>query len=354
MGQKQGKFVAALFLLAATAMSFPCTAQPPPVLDTAGVPYLDASGRAAYARWLNYGVPRAFAVAPNRRFASAQGVSLGATGERVRTAALELCAARGGIGCALYAEDLNVVWQGRPRPQTPTPPGSLLSTWDYAFVPDPRFIWHRPQTALGVYVWGHGVGRNMDSRGLQPPTHVRMFNNAGFDVVRFDRHPTADLPLAASGWLLEGAAELRRLGYLRTVVGGQSRGGWTSLQAALRRPDLVDAVVATAPGAHGWTGIANLAAQVDDLRAMVRNAAAAPRLRVAYAQFRDDPFTADPDAQARILREELRPRVGALLLLDRPDGLDGHGAGATFAFADRYGPCLLRFVLDAAPPPACS
>lgn len=86
---------------------------------------------------------------------------------------------------------------------------------------------------------------------------------------------------------------------------------------------------------------------------MVRGAAAAPRLRVAHARFRDAPYLADPDALARVVREGVASRVGASLLLDRPDVLTGHDAGDTYTFADRYGSCVLRFVLDAAPPAAC-
>jgi hypothetical protein len=37
------------------------------------------------------------------------------------------------------------------------------------------------------------------------------------------------------------------------------------------------------------------------------------------------------------------PRVGALLLLDRPPEVSGHGGGADPAFTWRYGACLLDF-----------
>ena len=37
-------------------------------------------------------------------------------------------------------------------------------------------------------------------------------------------------------------------------------------------------------------------------------------------------------------------QVGALLFLDRPQGLEGHGAGADARFTHRYGACLLEFV----------
>ena len=51
--------------------------------------------------------------------------------------------------------------------------------------------------------------------------------------------------------------------------------------------------------------------------------------------------------------ERLRPRLGALLLIDRPEGFSGHFGGNTALFASRYGACLVRFVVDPKPPAAC-
>ena len=103
-------FAAAASVLPA-AVSAPrlCTVQPPPVLDVAAVPHLDAAGRTASARWLTYTLPRAFAVAPKGVFGSAQGVTPDATAKRVGAAVSASCVTRGGSGCALYVQDLDVV-----------------------------------------------------------------------------------------------------------------------------------------------------------------------------------------------------------------------------------------------------
>lgn len=343
---KPGRHSLHLALLACI-LSSPALAQSrPAVLDASTVPYLDAAGREVYARSLLLPLPRAVAIAPNGKAAGAHDP----TPERSREHALALCAERGGAGCAIYAEDYDVVWQGRPHVPRPPPPGTLIGSVNYAFVPDARFLWHGPQAAAGVYVWSHGRDGSKDSRGLQPPPHVRLFNNAGFDVVRFDRHPNVDTPLRAAGWLRDGLAEMRRLGYRRVIAGGQSRGGWTSLEGALDQPGLADAVVATSPGAHGWGGFSNLLAKADDLQTIARRVNA-PAARVVYAQFRDDPRLSDGEADtlARIVAEQLRPHVGAVLLLDRPGGFTGHGAADGMPFALRYGPCLLRFVLENGP-----
>jgi len=203
------------------------------------------------------------------------------TPEQAREHALALCAERGGTGCA---EDYDVVWQGCPRVPRPPMPEPLIQSINYAFVPNVRFLWHGPQAAAGVYVWSHGRDGSRDTRGLQPPPHVRLFNNTGFDIVRFDRHPNVDEPLRAAGWLRDSLAEMRRLGYRRVITGGQSRGGWTSLEGALDQPGLADATVATSPGVHGWGGSSNLMAKADDLQTIAR-CANAPATRVVYASF---------------------------------------------------------------------
>jgi hypothetical protein len=125
------------------------------------------------------------------------------------------------------------------------------------------------------------------------------------------------------------------------VVGGQSRGAWNALQA-LEQPGLADAVVAVAPAAHGAKGSAAWAWALDDLRQVV-GAARSPQARVAVANFAGDEFDPDPDGRARIFRGLAAPRVGALLFLDRPEGIEGHGAGADARFTQRYGACLLEF-----------
>ena len=113
-------------------------------------------------------------------------------------------------------------------------------------------------------------------------------NNAGYDVVRFDREPMADARDRAAGWLRDGLQEMRRLGYRSVIAGGQSRGAWNSLQV-LDTPGLADGVIAVSPAAHGAGESTNLMAQYDDLRALLAGAAPS-RTRVAFVQFSGDPF----------------------------------------------------------------
>ena len=315
----------------------------PAILNAATIPNIDASGRAQYARFLLMNLPRAFALSANGKTGWFGGAG---TLEDVRAKAVASCTEKGGTGCAVYAENLRVVWPGRETPEPPAPPGPLIQTGDYAFVPDPRFIWRGPQTAVGLYVWGHGQFNGVDSRGQQPQAYVRAFNNAGFDVVRFDRDPFHDYRDDAADWLRQGLATLRQQGWKKIVAGGQSRGAWTSLQM-LETAGLADAVVAVSPAY--FSGGTDNTGDMYRLTQSVRS----PATRVAIMQFTGDIYLKDMDSRVGMYRDGLPSRVAALLTIDRPAGITGHGGGNTAAFAQGYANCLLRFVMDPVPPAAC-
>ena len=322
----------------------PSATPPAPVTDATAVPYLNEPGRAAYRMWLNLNVPRAFAIAPNGRYGWQTGGRT--TPEALRTQALDQCAMNGTKGCTLYAENLNVAWPGRIWSPPPAP-GPLLAGPGYAFVPDNRFIWHGPQAARGVYVWGHGyAGPRVDARGSQPQPHLRPFNTAGFDVVRFDRDPRTDERDQAARWLRAGLEALRAQGYRTVIVGGQSRGGWNALQM-LDTPGLADVIVAVSPAAHGEGNIGRMTTQINELRGILDKMPPS-RTRVAVVQFEDDGFAADPEWRADMIQIN-QLRLGGTLLIDRPDGFRGHFAGSTDLFSLAFGPCLLRFALGEAP-----
>jgi hypothetical protein len=294
-------------------------------------------------------LPRVLAFGPEGAF----GWRSGGTAEEAERLALESCERRaGGQPCWVQARDLSVV--GLPRPWTapPAPSGARLGSWNHETLPDPRFLWWGPDQARGVLVWAHGRSPGgADSRGGQPQSWTRVFNNAGYDIWRFDRHPNADEVRRAAGWLRDDLAALRRNGYRRVVVAGQSRGGWNALMV-LDVPGLADVAIAIAPAAHGEAGSAALARQLPDLRAIVEAAEGATATRLAVAAFRDDPFDAEPEARAALFRQ-MGERASAFLFIDRPEGLAGHVAGASTAFADRYAACLYRFATAAEPPRAC-
>jgi hypothetical protein len=315
-----------------------------PVLDVGAVPYLKAQGRASYADFLLMNLPRAVGVASDGRYGWYGGA---ASIEDARAKALKSCGDKGGADCAIYAEDLQVVWQARAPVALPTVPGALIEARDYAFVPDPRFIWHGPQAARGLLVWAHGKGNGYDGRGQQPPPSVRALNNAGFDIVRFERAPSMDYVDEAADWLRKGLATLRARGWRMVVVGGQSRGAWNSLQV-LDTPGVADAVIAVSPAS--FSGPASQEADLSRILRAIRSSNA----RVVVAQFKGDVYVRDMPERIAMLRDMLPGRVAAALVLDQPDGITGHGAGNSSDFARRFGPCLLRFVTDPVPPKDCA
>ncbi|WP_237215860.1 alpha/beta hydrolase family protein [Falsiroseomonas oryziterrae] len=309
------------------------------LLDTSRPPYLSAEGRADYARFLLQPTPRAFALAPDGAWGWAAAIEDDPAATEAR--AVENCARWGGQGCRIYARDLAVVWPGLEARAPAAPAGPITGGPGWMLAPDGRFLWQGPERARGAYVWAHGRSPGgADSRGSQPQPHVRAFNNAGYDVIRFDRDPATDETEAGAAWMRDALRELRRRGYARVVVGGQSRGAWNALQA-LDTPGLADAVIAIAPAAHGPRGSPAHAWALDDLRRIVaqaRNTGA----RVAVANFAGDEFDPDPDQRAAILGA-LTGRVAGFLMLDRPRGIQGHGGGADWRFTLRYAPCLLDF-----------
>ncbi|WP_144299664.1 hypothetical protein [Elioraea rosea] len=322
-----------------------------PILAPPALPQLPPSAHAFYARWTGYNIGRAIAFGPN-------GVSGGSWGarntEEAKQRALANCAQRAqGAACALYAVDLAIVVPGAAWSPPEAPPASLgIGGFGWEVVPDARYLWHGPERARGAIVFGHGRGAaDADYRGQQPQTWVRQFNNAGFDVFRFDRHPNTDDATRAASWLREGLRALRARGYRAIVMSGQSRGGWNTLQM-LATPGLIDAGIAVSAAAHGQGSSMNLSGQVDQFRRLAREAAST-QARVAFVQFALDPFIADHDGRVQVMREVIGPRVGAVLVIDRPEGFSGHHAGNQWQFADTYGPCLVAFVTEATPRAAC-
>lgn len=333
-------------LIVALLLISPAIAQPLAILQAP--PGLDDAGRAGHARLVLQNHPRAFALSPDGKWGSAWGGGAGTVDDR----ALQSCAAKGGGACAIYLRDNAILWPGR-QAAPPAAPTTLFGGITHEFLPDPRFLWRGPGAAAGVLVWSHGVAPGRaDSRGGQPHPWVRHFNNAGWDVVRFDRHPNSDDVDRAAAWLKDGIAELRRRGYARVVAGGQSRGGWNSLMM-LQYPGTVDGVVAIAWAKHGDGSIGNphYGRATDEFRAMA--ATAQTRVPVVGASFEGDNFVPDGALRSAVVTEVLMPRVGRLLWLDRPAPFSGHGAGGSWQFGEKFGACILRFVTTPNPPTAC-
>ena len=74
---------------------------------------------------------------------------------------------------------------------------------------------------------------------------------------------------------------------------------------------------------------------------------------MALIQFKGDPFAGDEGRRIALADQYLKPRVDALLEIDRPEGFNGHFAGDEPKFSERYAGCLLHFATDPTPRTAC-
>jgi len=319
------------------------------ILDLKAMPLTDTAALKAYQDgFLVFPTNRAFAISSNGKFGIIGNAN---TIEAAREAAVKSCVSKGGEACAIYAENLDVVWPGRKPTARAATPDRLITIEHSDLAPDQRFLWYGPKQARGILVFGHGYGgAAQDARMTQPPAWTRVFNNNGYDVVRFARDPAWDgqRDLVAQ-WLRTGLAELRKAGWKHIVVAGQSRGSYNAFQV-LDTPGLADVVISGAAAAYGQGPGNNRT--LADLWTMF-GAAASPLTRVAFIQFDGDDFNPDPAARTVLINDRLKPRVGPILMIDRPKGFTGHGAQTNRAFVDHFGGCLWRFATDPSPPSAC-
>ncbi len=223
----------------------------------------------------------------------------------------------------------------------------------------PLHLVRGPEAARGALVWGHGYGGpDRDNRAAPTPGFVSVLNDAGWDILRFDRHPGDDSLFTSQPRLTAGLPVLRAAGYRRIILGGQSRGGWQAIMAAAERPELVEAVIATAPAAHGEAETANnLGAALDDFRRVVAGLPG-QRPRLLVALFEGDDFDPDPEQRALWLESLARDREAPLLVLWPPGGdprtgaggIRGHRGAADWRFTRLFAGCVLTLVQ--APEPA--
>jgi hypothetical protein len=314
------------------------------VLDLDAVPLPSPEARPIYARFLTYPAPRAFAIGEAGGIAWTAGAP--STGAAVDRALAGCQRVNRNLPCRLYARDQDVVWDGEPPPEDARPEGTGGPGW-MLFVPQGT-LYHGDR-ARGAVVWTHGRGGEPASPLARlPHPFVQRFNNAGFDVWLLLREPEADrnydrVRSFADETLRKAARWLRDAqGYARVIAAGQSAGGWAAL-AALDTPGLLDGVIAVAGAGYyvapdGRRGLLDF----DALLARVRDGQAP----IVAVMFQDDPLLPEPGRSAAAMRRALAWRSGPLLLIDRPAGLSGHGAGVAPAFNDRFGACLLRLVAD--------
>jgi len=198
--------------------------------------------------------------------------------------------------------------------------------------------------AQGAVIWSHGRSLQKECSLVPTPDYISAFRAAGWDTFRLNRPSITDTLSESAGALAGEADALKRRGYRRVVLAGQSFGAFISLIAA-GRSDAVDAVIGTAPAAYG-SSQSNPAGYILNATRLYELLGAVRRARVALFFFEGDIF--DPGGRAPIADEILRARGLAHLIVDQPAGLATHWASISTSFAAQFAPCLVAFAADGA------
>jgi pimeloyl-ACP methyl ester carboxylesterase len=199
-----------------------------------------------------------------------------------------------------------------------------------------------PGQAIGAVVWNHGRSINTEDSDSPTPPYLRVLRDAGWDVLRFNRPRDGDTLTASTRRLVELVGQLKRKGYRRIVLAGQSFGAFLALMAADSSED-VDAIVATAPAAFGnfdefYDSWRLNATRLYPLLERIK------RARVMLFYFHGDDF--DPGGRGEHSRAILAGRQIGYSVVDQPAFLAGHWASSTGLFLRRFGGCIRDF-LDA-------
>ena len=237
-------------------------------------------------------------------------------------------------------------------------PSPVLAADDLACNQQPgrRFFWverafcdlpqYGPDKAAGVVIWNHGISGPNPSWMAPAPPALRLLQVRGWDVLMLKRHHGAEGDNALYRTVqrtLEEAKALKKAGYKKVALAGQSFGGYVTLEAIDTAPD-IDAAIALSPGVRMGGANARLDSSVTD---RILQSAKVGRLALVFPKH-DDVFNyivRGERAQAILSRRTL-----PYLLVDETSDITGHGGGVTGRFALRYGPCLVDFLAAASLP----
>lgn len=201
-----------------------------------------------------------------------------------------------------------------------------------------------PLAAKGAIVWNHGRGASAPTKLDMLPYYLDVLHEAGWDVYRLDRNWSTETMEGGIDALSSDATMLASRGYRRVVLAGQSYGAWISLKA-LAAGTPVYGVIATAPAAFGKRPTSPIyernASDLYDTLGTVK------RGRVMMFLFDDDPY--DPGGRGPVSNRILDQNQIDHLVVDHPLGWSGHGAANWRGFANRFGPCIERFVDSSLP-----
>lgn len=197
-----------------------------------------------------------------------------------------------------------------------------------------------PAAAKGAVIWNHGLSRLSESES-NTPFYTDALRAAGWDVFKLTRRWASDRLYDSTQALIAEGRKLRAQGYKHVVSAGQSFGGWISYNAAGKSDNPFDAIVATAPAAHGTLATnSSWRMNADNLYGFARDMK--PPVKVMTFFFNKDDY--DPGERGAEVRRLLAARGVPNLIVDYPPGFTGHGVGSSMAFALMYGRCIAAFI----------
>lgn len=193
-----------------------------------------------------------------------------------------------------------------------------------------------PENAKGVIVWSPGAGENLThpkAASGRTPHFLDWLYGHGWDVFFVERRGTlliSDRDEHSSA-LQNAVNGLKRAGYQRVVLAGQSSGGTYSMLAAQGDID-VAALMLFASGPSG--GPLTFYQMLEGSKA--------PRFVVAH--FKNDQTIGSRSGV--VIEHILKDKNVPYLNIFEPENHEGHGAAFKGRFSKRFGDCILQF-LDA-------
>jgi len=209
-----------------------------------------------------------------------------------------------------------------------------------------------PEKAYGAIYFIDGLDPSAPAAEDFKPTYpyLQALNSRfGWDVFNA-RYPHSDPDVAQSiprslQFVGKRIAALKAQGYKRVVIAGQSWGAWLSINLANVKDvaSNLDGLLIVAPAAYGsriWHGKDN-PYYLQNLTDYVRHIKTVRTPTVAVF-FDGDAY--DPGERGDLTDAFYRRSETPLLLIDRPAGFIGHGAGWLPPFADRFAACIDTFL----------
>ena len=213
-----------------------------------------------------------------------------------------------------------------------------------------------PGTAKGpktLFYYMHGFDGHARNHSPLPEYFVSEIQNSrGWDVIdgNYPRSGVTEIRRAggsnfgAAVFLARRLKELKAQGYQRIYVGGQSWGGWNSLDLATMPGLPLDGVVLVVPACGGWrpTGANRDDPSYDNNKIFFDQLIARVRYPTVAVFFLGDEY--EPADRGAGAAAALTRRGVANLIIDHPPGFSGHGSAWFPPFDYLYGACIADFL----------